>query len=65
MLYIITNNLFQFGLWQVVHDIQSSKWLVTAKETLKIIKINNNSTIIMKKSKLSIDFDKSKYQIYP
>ena len=32
---IIINDLFQFGLWQIVHKIQSIKWLINAKKKKK------------------------------
>ena len=35
IIIIIINDLFQFGLWQIVHKIQSIKWLINAKKKKK------------------------------
>ena len=38
---IIINDLFQFGLWQIVHEIKSIKWLSSAKKKKKKKKKSN------------------------
>ena len=35
VIIIVINDLFQFGLQQIVHKIQSIKWLINAKEKIK------------------------------
>ena len=37
----IVNDLFQFGLWQIVHKIQIIKWLINAEKKFKKDLTNN------------------------
>ena len=43
IIIIIIINDFQFGSWQILHKIQSIKWLINAKKTNKQTKNKQNN----------------------